>query len=369
MLTKADDFPIHQTPEPIAFSGTDRNFYDRYFFNGYTREGEVFFAAALGVYPHLNIMDASFCVIVDGVQRNIHASRFLNMERMDTHVGPISIEVVEPLQSLRVRVADNEYGITADLTFRGRAPALKEPRFTRRNGPRLLMDLTRLTQNGDWEGWIEVRNTRIEVTRDAFVGTRDRSWGVRPVGAQDAQPMVPPMPFQFYWLGAPLNFEDRITLFHVNDDAHGEPWNLSGVMCPLGRDAKPEEMDRVRSELQFVSGSRHAKSASIFFENRKGDKTRIDLAVKWNFYMMGLGYGHPEWGHGAHKGDNALGYEEFRLADVKDYAPPHLHIQAFVKAEMTLPDGSTREGAGILEQMIIGPHAPSGFKDILDPAK
>ena len=35
MLTKADDFPIHQTPEPIAYAGTDRNFYDRYFFNGY----------------------------------------------------------------------------------------------------------------------------------------------------------------------------------------------------------------------------------------------------------------------------------------------------------------------------------------------
>ena len=35
MLTKADDFPLHQTPEPMAFAGTDRNFYDRFFFNGY----------------------------------------------------------------------------------------------------------------------------------------------------------------------------------------------------------------------------------------------------------------------------------------------------------------------------------------------
>ncbi|PZU14334.1 MAG: hypothetical protein DI591_12175, partial [Citromicrobium sp.] len=35
MLTKGDDYPVHQTAEPIAFAGTDRNFYDRYFFNGY----------------------------------------------------------------------------------------------------------------------------------------------------------------------------------------------------------------------------------------------------------------------------------------------------------------------------------------------
>lgn len=369
MLTKADDYPIHQTPEPIAFAGTDRNFYDRYFFNGYTKSGDVFFAAALGVYPHINIMDGAFSVIVDGVQHNLHVSRFLNSERLDTQVGPLSIEIVEPLHSLRIRVADNDHGIKADVTFTGRAPALKEPRFTRRNGPRTLMDLTRMTQNGTWEGWIEVKGKRIEVKSSDYFGTRDRSWGVRPIGASDAQPMVPPMEFQFFWLWAPLNFEDRITLFHVNDDEHGDPWNLSGVMCPLGRESHPQEMDRVTYEMDYISGSRHAKSCSIFFETRKGEKTRIDLAPKYHFHMMGIGYGHPEWGHGAHKGESAVGYEEFKLSDIKSFAPPHLHIQAFSEAKMTLPDGSTREGVGILEQMVIGPHAPSGFKDILDPAK
>ena len=80
MLTKADDYPIHQTAEPIAYAGTDRNFYDRYFFNGYTPDGSVFFAAALGVYPALNVMDGAFCVVVDGVQHNLRLSRVLGME-------------------------------------------------------------------------------------------------------------------------------------------------------------------------------------------------------------------------------------------------------------------------------------------------
>lgn len=39
VLTKGDDFPLHQTPEPVAYAGTDRNFYDRYFFNGYAPDG------------------------------------------------------------------------------------------------------------------------------------------------------------------------------------------------------------------------------------------------------------------------------------------------------------------------------------------
>ena len=75
MLTKADDFPIHQTPEPVAHAGTDRNFYDRYFFNGYSPDGATYFAVAFGVYPHLNIADAHFSVIRDGVQHCVHASK------------------------------------------------------------------------------------------------------------------------------------------------------------------------------------------------------------------------------------------------------------------------------------------------------
>ena len=49
-LTKGDDFPIHQTAEPVAYSGTDRNFYDRYFFNGYHPEAGEDFRAWLKAF-------------------------------------------------------------------------------------------------------------------------------------------------------------------------------------------------------------------------------------------------------------------------------------------------------------------------------
>jgi len=40
VLSKFDDYPIHQTSQPIAtpVSG-DRNTYDRYWFNGYQDDG------------------------------------------------------------------------------------------------------------------------------------------------------------------------------------------------------------------------------------------------------------------------------------------------------------------------------------------
>ena len=112
MLTPADDYPLHQTADPIAFSGTDRNFYDRFFFNGYDREQNVFFALALGVYPHLDVMDGSLCVRINDRQYNLRCSKEMLMDRLNLEVGPLSVEIVEPLRQTRLVIADNEYGIS-----------------------------------------------------------------------------------------------------------------------------------------------------------------------------------------------------------------------------------------------------------------
>ena len=100
MITKADDYPIHQLPHPVSEVGTERNFYDRYFFNGYSKKEDFYFAAVLCLYPNLNIMDASFTLAVDGKQHNIRSSRILGLERLDTKVGPIKVKVIEPLDCL-----------------------------------------------------------------------------------------------------------------------------------------------------------------------------------------------------------------------------------------------------------------------------
>ncbi len=374
MLTKADDYPIHQDSVPIAYAGTDRNYYDRYFFNGYPQDaaevgGDGHFGIAFGVYPALNIMDASFSVIVDGVQKNLHASKIMNMERLDTQVGPIAVEIVEPLHKLRVTVGDNPHGIKADLTFTGRTKALEEPRFIFRNGPRTVMDYTRMTQNGEWEGWIEVEGKRMEVTRPRYRGTRDRSWGIRPVGASDPQAPATPIPTlpQFYWLWCPLNFDDCITLYHRNADAEDHAWNTNGVLCPV--DGEPQEYPRCRSEVEFKKGTRHAANATIYFEKPDGGEIKIEMAPQYTFYMQGLGYVGSEWGHGHFKGELEVGYDEIVLADAPALSFEHLHVQAFSLCTLTDTDGTVKKGQGVLEQLIIGKHSTSGFTDLLDPAK
>lgn len=361
MLTKGDDFPIHQTSEPIAYSGTDRNFYDRYWFNGYSPDGRVFFAVAFGIYPHVNIADAHFSVVIDGIQHNLHASRVLGMERMDTVVGPIRIIVEEPLQRLRV-VVDGE-GMKCDLVFEGRSFPVEEPRFIHRIGPRSLMDYTRMTQNGRWHGWIEVDGERIDLPADT-VGTRDRSWGVRPIGSGDAQPYAPARAPGFFWQWCPLNFQDKSVFYHINADADGRPWNLRSVMVPDG--AGPEDMlhtNEARMEIVLQEGTRHAASGKLTIQYEGLPEVRIAFEPFLRFQMCGIGYFNPDWIHGGYRGELKVARDAYDLAKIDVNAGQFLHIQALSQVTMSMDGQPDQIGVGAFEQVILGPYVPLGLGD------
>lgn len=364
MLTKADDYPIHQTPDPVAFVGSDRNFYDRYFFNGYSEDGEVFFGAALGVYPNLNIMDAAFGVRIGGVQYNLHASRHLGMERMDTDVGPIGVEVLEPLKRLRVTVRDNEHGIAADLVFEARHEALQEPRMTRRHGPRVLMDFTRLTQLGRYTGWIRAGGREIDTAKVPLIGTRDRSWGVRLVGQRDPQPMVPPQPAQFHWYWVPAHLEDRVIHFYVNEDGAGDVWNAGLAMA--FDDGRIEHLHDITIEAMLNDGTRWPRHASVTAKDARGGVYRIEVDAGPRFYLSGLGYFNPDWGHGHNKGPLAIGYDEIHAADVSRYEMPFIHAEAHARLTLTAPDGQKTHGIGTFETLSMGPNARRGLSGLVD---
>jgi hypothetical protein len=364
MLTKADDYPVHQTPEPIAFAGVDRNFYDRYFFNGYSADGSVFIAAAMGFYPQLGIIDGAFCLVIDGVQHNVRASRHIVAgERLDLEVGPLRITIVEPLNTLRVTLARNDSGITADLTFTARHAAIEEPRFIRRNGTRLFMDYTRMTQNGGWAGTVTTPAGGITLDPATTLGTRDRSWGIRPVGAPEPQPPPQGNFAQFYWLWSPCNFEKFAVFAHTNDDAAGNPWNRRAVVARVGGDLI--DIDDVAFDISYAPGTRRITTARLTL----GHRGALTLTPgKHSFYMHGLGYTHPVWGHGLDHGPLQVTHDRIDLAGFDDNAPGNMHIQALSAATLVW-DGAEHHGQGVLEQLLLGPHAPSGFTGLLDPAR
>lgn len=323
---------------------------------------------AFGVYPQLNIADASFCVIRNGVQTCLHASRWLAMERMELAVGPIRIEVLEPLKRLKLVVDAPQQGLKAELVFTGRAFPLEEPRFIRRQGPRLIMDYTRLTQNGRWEGWIELDGARRAV--EGHAGTRDRSWGIRPVGARDGQESVPPRAPQFYWLWAPANFPTGAFFFHSNEDEAGLPWNRRAAWAREGAEAAAlHEIDNAVIAIDWKGGTRHARRAVVTLQDGHA-RREIIYEPEYEFYMLGLGYGHPKWGHGLAHAALAVEREDLDLAKIDPALPQHLHVQAVCKVTYRDDAGGPEEaGRGVLEQLVIGPHGPSGFAETLDMAR
>jgi hypothetical protein len=370
MLHPLDDHPIHQTPEPLAHPATgDRNFYDRYFFNGYARDGSLFFAAAFGVYRNRAIVDAAFSVVREGEQHSLHASRqgdALGALR----VGPIAIAIEEAMRTLRVTVDPNEWGIEADLRFRARSVAVEEPRFVRREQGRLLMDVTRFTQFGSWEGSLRAGGESFAVAPAAVLGCRDRSWGIRPIGERAAGPMLTAP--QYFWLWAPLHFDDVCTHFDVNEDATGRRWHDNGVVVPLLRDANASAVDTagvlsmrsVEHCIEWQPGTRRAARAEIVLAADDGTRHAIALEPLATFQMCGIGYLHPEWGHANWKGPEAVGGERWKLADCNPLDPRFIHVQQLVRARW-----GNREGIGVLEQLVIGEHQPSGLHGLFDAAR
>ncbi|MEM9713784.1 MAG: hypothetical protein AAGA17_16310 [Actinomycetota bacterium] len=369
MLTPADDLPLHQTAEPIAHPGTgDRNHYDRYFFNGHTRDGSLFFSAAMGLYPNRQVIDGAFSVVRDGVQRSVLASGRIPADRRRTQIGPVRIEVVEPLRTLRVIVDDDELG--ADLTFEARTAAWEEPRFTRYgHDTRLVMDYTRLTQWGRWSGSVEVDGERIVVDELDVVGVRDRSWGIRSVG--EGETGVPGRAPQFFWLWAPLHFDDYCLHFACNDSADGIPWYTSGVVLPdvapggatWGPDAPGAAVRAVDHEITWRPGTRRVERARLVLEPWRADPIEVELEPVVDFQMRGVGYFHPEFRHGCWLGEEVVGHDTLVLADVDPIDFVNLHIQSVVRAT-----AGDEVGVGVLEQLVIGPHEPTGLTGLADGA-
>ena len=59
MLSRMDDYPLHQIADVIRNVGTsDRNFYDRYYFNLHGSSDELFLVMGMGQYPNLGVQDA-----------------------------------------------------------------------------------------------------------------------------------------------------------------------------------------------------------------------------------------------------------------------------------------------------------------------
>ncbi|HKA03449.1 MAG TPA: hypothetical protein VKD67_03940, partial [Acidimicrobiales bacterium] len=106
---------------------------------------------------------------------------------------------------------------------------------------------------------------------------------------------------------------------------------------------------------------RHVEQANSI---QVGGRTRtISLEPQLRFHMKGLGYGHPEWGHGRWQGELEIGGESFDPQALPLLAPENVHVQQLVRA-----NAGPRHGIRVLDQIVFGPYEPAGFTSMLDGA-
>lgn len=373
MLNKLDDYPVHQTPEPLAHLATsDRNAYDRTWYNGYAADGSYYFGIGMAVYPHRGVLDCAFSVVrPGGLQRCFFASRRAPRERTEMQVGPMRIEVVEPLRRARVTLDDNDSGLGCELLFSARTAAIQERRQTLWQGARRVMDATRFAQFGAWRGTVRTPDGDIAVDEAQCRATKDRSWGLRAVGEPEVGG-APQGPGSFFFLWAPLFWEDHVSHAIFFDGPGGEALVREALTAPLHGDegavpdVEDEGVERMASaahRIRYRSNTRLAERVELDLTRLGGEVRNIVLEPMLRFQMKGLGYGHPKWRQGAWQGELATGHDAFDPEALNLLSPENLHVQQVVRAR----DGS-KEGIGVVEQAVIGPYAPAGFSSFLDGA-
>ena len=362
-----DEYLAHQTSDTFDHVATsDRHFYDRYYFNMHSSSDELFVITGLGQYPNLGVTDAFITVSIGTEQHTVRASRELGSDRMDTSVGPLSVEVLEGLLKLRIRCEENEWGLSADLTFTGSVAALEEPRtFIRRYG-RVIQDVTRYAQVGTWEGTITAAGRSFDVTPDRWKGARDRSWGVRPVGepehpgikvrgAQDGYG------FRHDWL--PMQFDDHMLKIQIDQDADGNRlveesmrvWNLDEKHEP-----EVEELGRPEVVIDYLPGTREMRGATVTVPDVDGRPITVTNTPLRTLYLAaGSGYVNTDgWGHGVYQGPLEI------QGLVHDLSDPEVRRKyAILNETLCRFERSTGEvGYGMHENMLVGIYRPTGFE-------
>ena len=366
MPVPLDEYPVHQVPLSMQHMATsDRNAYDRCYLNAHDRTGQVFLVTGLGVYPNLGVIDAYATVRRQDRQVTVRMSDALGHDRMVQEVGPYRIEVEEPLQQLRVSCDAADYGVGFDLTWRGSFPVLEEPAHVLRQNGRVILDALRFAQVGTWSGVLRVEDEEFEVGADRWVGTRDRSWGIRPVGAAappgrtaaEADPG-----FGFWWTYVPLRFDDFALVVIMQEDGDGtRSLTEAARVWPAEAGLPPEQLGWPEIEIRYQSGSRHPEQARLHLTQRGGKPLTVEIdTLGFVALNCGPGYGgDPEWSHGQWKGRRWI---EGTVCDLTDPAVsgrvPFGVVDHVARATC---DGA--EGWGLFEHGTFGRHEPSGFSD------
>ncbi|MFE1840765.1 hypothetical protein [Streptomyces sviceus] len=353
-----DEYPVHQVPLSMKYVATgDRNAYDRCIFHVLDHEGRALLILGLGLYPNLGVIDAYATLRLGDTLHAVRASDALREDsRTELTVGPLRILVERPLREFVLSCAadpGDPDGLSYEINWTADFPALWEPHHLQRRGGRLTLEGRRFVQAGHCDGWIRVGGRELPVR--GWTGTRDRSWGVRPVPGEEGGRFAEEHPTEgFHWIWCPVRFEDSFLMVIVQEDADGHrSLNDATLVRPGHRD---RQLGWPQPEITYRPGTRHPERALV----RLGDLRKpMELEVEvLTSSPLALGAGYPpadDWQHGTWQGRDWMDRRTYDLTE------PHPRAAFGVTDHAARFRLDGRLGHGIFEHGSFGRHDPSGF--------
>ncbi|MYK26532.1 MAG: hypothetical protein F4052_06240, partial [Dehalococcoidia bacterium] len=168
-LTNFDEHPVHQITEAFgSVAATDKHWNDGHYICLCDMDGNIQLIGLVRLYTNNDVIDGFVCIRHEGKQHNIRLSRRLRSDINTNGIGPLRIDIVEPMETVRLVLEENDYGISCDLTCRSTAvPYEDQPSYVREGG-RFLRSRAVYEVIGTVEGSVTVGDKTYTATPDKW---------------------------------------------------------------------------------------------------------------------------------------------------------------------------------------------------------
>ncbi|MEZ5226218.1 MAG: methyltransferase domain-containing protein [Acidimicrobiales bacterium] len=304
MLLGLDEYPFHQVTNTFAaVDRLDPSWNDGHYLCVADQAGTVAFTSNVRLYANNDVLDGFVCLRHRGRQYNVRVSRRLRPAMEHLGAGPLSLDIIEPLEAVRLVLDDNEVGIKLDITCHTANTPYMGPIEVRRVDGRLLSERATYEITGECEGWVEVAGERIVLERTTSSFFRNHSWGFQP-GRGGPRPYGAPAPSHR------VPGLRQWVLFHLPDhggfffqDPSGRAASGRGAIL---RGDRIVPVTDVVTELDFHEGDRRVRSGSFRLTDVEANVRNYEFEDLGWVYCQGGGYfgGFDDGlGQGVYRGD------------------------------------------------------------------
>jgi hypothetical protein len=365
-ITPFDEYPFHQHPTPFGTVATsDSHFNDGYFLAFYA--ADHYFFAAVRLHPNVNVIDGGASVAHAGRQRAVRASRALRPRYEDIAVGPIRLDIVEPMRCIRLHLDHDHFGFDVELETIGRP--IVEDRYQHLKYGAVVNDTIRYTTVCRATGIAHLDGRSIDVER--WHAMRDHSWGIRssmgvPTRISGIDRTDAEADRRAFRLWVPFEADDHSGFFNTHEDADGTPLDFEGrIDFPAGGSL---DLAAVEHDLTYVPGTTRVTGGDLVLVGADGSRRQYRLEASGtpaDVHALGYYRGwHDGLGPGIYRGAEVTERDDYEVPPGPDpTGPPHVpvHHRFGATEHPMFLRSDAGEGMAHLEHTIFGPYHRYGF--------